>query len=225
MGTWGEIQEVINSRLFSQKKKTILRHGDGGNLWNPSEKLLMRHEPFIMSADSVGTLLSFVLLLPLSCVSFFTPAAFLCDGFKAGFICETHPGVNLLWPGGAATLEPWVQHEGFSGFAHSAFQSMTTAIVRGRRDLATWSGHGKNGTASTFHTSLGVTANFLYCTFDWKHIWNIFLWSHFSVYNRKKKGEDGEKKKAAKAARTTAKLWANFGPDKHLSNKNLYFSK
>lgn len=36
----------------------------------------------------------------------------------------------------------------------------------------------RNGTANTFHTSLGVTANFLYSVFDWKHISNIFSWSH-----------------------------------------------
>lgn len=40
----------------------------------------------------------------------------------------------------------------------------------GTVERGVWSGHGRNGTASTFHTSLGVTANFLYCTFDWKHI-------------------------------------------------------
>lgn len=40
----------------------------------------------------------------------------------------------------------------------------------GTAERGVWSGHGRNGTASTFHTSLGVTANFLYCTFDWKHI-------------------------------------------------------
>lgn len=40
----------------------------------------------------------------------------------------------------------------------------------GTTERGVWSGHGRNGTASTFHTSLRVTANFLYCTFDWKHI-------------------------------------------------------
>lgn len=63
-----------------------------------------------------------------------------------------------------------------------------------------WSGHGRNGTASTFHTSLGVTANFLYCTFDWKHIWNIFSWSHLRRTKEKKK---------IKAVRMRSKLWVS----------------
>lgn len=49
--------------------------------------------------------------------------------------------VSKLWPVGVLVLvqRGWTQHKGFSGFSHSAFQSMTTAVVRGRRDLAMWS--------------------------------------------------------------------------------------
>lgn len=51
----------------------------------------------------------------------------------------------------------------------------------------------RNGTANTFHTSLGVTANFLYSVFDWKHISNIFSWSHSGGHETK--GEDNRRER------------------------------
>lgn len=84
------------------------------------------------------------------------------------YICESFLW-SLSWPGGRP------QHWGFSGLSHSAVQAITIIIARGRWDLAlhsgkVWNSPGRNGTASKFHTSLGVTANFLYSVFDWKHI-------------------------------------------------------
>lgn len=80
------------------------------------------------------------------------------------------------------------QHTGnskeiFSELSHREDQGITITTLRGRWDLAhhsrkVWNSTGRNGTANTFHTSLGVTANFLYSVFDWKHISNIFSWSH-----------------------------------------------
>lgn len=168
-------RKSLTTDYFHRRKRLYIAPWRRGNLWNPSEKLWMRHEPFVMSADSVRTLLSF-----LACrLSFSHRSSFPVWWIQNGFYLWNPSWGQHIMAGRGGDTGTWMQHLGFSGFSHSAFQSMTTAIVRGRRDLATRSGHGKNGTASTFHTSLGVTANFLYCTFDWKHIWNIFLWSHF----------------------------------------------
>ena len=86
------------------------------------------------------------------------------------------------------------QHSGhnkglFSELSHRQVQGITMAIVRGRWDLAlhgrkVWNSPGRNGMVNTFHTSLGVTANFLYSVFDWKHISNIFSRSHLERTNK-----------------------------------------
>lgn len=92
------------------------------------------------------------------------------------FICESFLW-SVSWPGGLATalgfLWAFSQLRPRHYYCYSERGAGSGTVERG-----VWSGHGRNGTASTFHTSLGVTANFLYCTFDWKHIWNIFSWSH-----------------------------------------------
>lgn len=121
------------------------------------------------------------------------------------FVCE-----SFLW---SATWPEWGgvdagrRARGFRwAFSQRRPRHYYCYSERRRRDLAVqsgkvWSGHGRNGTASTFHTSLGVSANFLYCTLDWKHIWNIFSWSHLRCTKerkvkreRERDGESGRKK-------------------------------
>lgn len=106
----------------------------------------------------------------------------------------------------------------------TALSKVLLLLLRRRRDLALksgrlWSGHGRNGTASTFHTSLGVTANFLYCSFDWKHIGNIFSWSHLWLTKERKAKKGGSKKEVqnmTKCTELTLDLTFFF---------NFYFSK
>lgn len=116
---------------------------------------------------------------------------------KSGvFICESFLW-SLSWLGGARGLAAplgflWAfsQRRPRHDYCYSEREAGSGTVKRG-----VWSGHGRNGTASTFHTSLGVTANFLYCTFDWKHIWNIFSWSHLP---RRKERKVKKKRESSK---------------------------
>lgn len=189
---------MIYNRLFSQeRKKRNTEAWSSGNLWNPStfDILWAIHHVSDGCKESLFCHFTVLILLhPLLTLPHFSCFSPIILGHSWSFssvmktstvyICK-----SVMWSANWPGCSP--QHWGFSGLSHSAVQGITIAIARGRWDLAlqsgkVWSSPGRNGTASTFHTSLGVTTNFLYCIFDWKHIWNIFSSSHLCT--QKKKG-------------------------------------
>lgn len=109
MGTWEEIQEVINNRLFSQKKKTAYWTMETGepveSIRGTFNALWAIHHVSWQCQDSS---LSLILFLPLSCMSvdfFFVPINpefFPLWLAQNGFYLWILPEVNMLWPGGVA---------------------------------------------------------------------------------------------------------------------------
>lgn len=201
MGAGVEIQEVINNRLFSLEKKQQLSHGAVGtceihqsipSTFNTSWAI----HHFSHDCQSVSLSLSYSPSPISTFPSSFSHTSFLVP-YKFKILREFSPVMNtsrvficesflwsLSWPGGLAAELVFLWAFSQRRPRHDCYSEREAGS--GTAERGVWSGHGRNGTVSTFHTSLGVTANFLYCTFDWKHIWNIFSWSHLQCKKRKK---------------------------------------
>lgn len=82
----------------------------------------------------------------------------------------------------------------------------------------------RNGTANTFHTSLGVTANFLYSVFDWKHISNIFSWSHSEGTKQRERITSGRERAIKRNSKILFTVTSYLSTSHFLKNK-LSFSK
>lgn len=186
MGAAEEIQEIINNRLFSQKK--VLRHRAVG-IWGIYQRVLstfnmsrtINHISKVCQDSSISL---FYVLSP-SCSCFSPPVSHILCFFSPhkskGFreISSLWAQVGILFVNPSCGQWDWPKRKVSLGFLTASSKAWLLLQQEGDgiwQQRRVWSGHGRNGTASTFHTSFGLTANFLYRAFDWKHIQNIFSW-------------------------------------------------